>query len=387
MKDNLHVILFSFCRLIIFTPMRMIYPFLPALARGMKVNLESISLVVSASMITSAIAPFMAPVAERRGRKTGMLLGLAFFILGALALAVRPTLWAFFLSLFLINLGDNVFTPAAQAFLGDRIPFDRRGASLAVLEIGWSLSFIICVPLAGLLIDRYGWQSPYVVLTLAGLLVTLLFLWWVPGDTRSAFAQGHLLSDLKRVLTYPPALAGLMVGVGIMAGNQVVSLVFGAWMEDSFGLQIAALGLASALIGFAELGGEGLSALLVDRLGKIHAVTTGLGANILLAGSLWLLPHSLWAVFAWLMLFYLSFEFAIVCTLPLMTEVLPQQRATTMATYLAAASVGIGIGAWLAPLFYTRGIWANGMVCVAFDLAALLVLSLVRLGKEAAYPA
>lgn len=46
--------------LIIFTPIRMIYPFLPVLAGGLKVNLETISLAVSASMITSAIAPFLA---------------------------------------------------------------------------------------------------------------------------------------------------------------------------------------------------------------------------------------------------------------------------------------------------------------------------------------
>jgi predicted MFS family arabinose efflux permease len=54
---------------------------------------------------------------------------------------------------------------------------------------------------------------------------------------------------------------------------------------------------------------------------------------------------------------YLSFEFAIVCSLPLMAEVLPAQRATTMATYLAATSIGIGLGAWLAPLFYS---WVCG---------------------------
>ena len=94
MKHRLNVALFAFCRLIIFTPMRMIYPFLPALARGLKVNLETISLAVSASIITSAIAPFLAPVAERRGRKVGMLLGLVLFILGVLALAAWPTVWA-----------------------------------------------------------------------------------------------------------------------------------------------------------------------------------------------------------------------------------------------------------------------------------------------------
>lgn len=118
----------------------------------------------------------------------------------------------FFLSLFLVNLGDNVFTPAAQAYLGDRIPYDQRGRALAVLEMGWSLSFILCVPLAGLLIDRYGWQSPFVVLTAAGVLVTLLFIGWVPRDIRPPVEQSYLFSDFKKVMSYPPALAGLLMG-------------------------------------------------------------------------------------------------------------------------------------------------------------------------------
>lgn len=165
--------------------------------------------------------------------------------------------------------------------------------------------------------------------------------------------------------------------MGILTGNQVVSLAFGAWMEDSFGLQVAGLGLTSALIGFSELGGAGLAALAADRLGKKRAVTIGLALNILAAGGLRLLPHPLWGALIWLVLFYLSFEFAIVCSLPLMTEVLPEQRATTMAAYLAATSIGIGLGAWLPPFFYYWGMWANALACMEFDLGALLALGRV----------
>ena len=56
------------------------------------------------------------------------------------------------------------------------------------------------------------------------------------------------------------------------AGNELVNLIFGVWLEDSFGLQIAALAGASAVIGFSELGGESLAALLTDRIGKPRAL-------------------------------------------------------------------------------------------------------------------
>jgi len=44
------------------------------------------------------------------------------------------------------------------------------------------------------------------------------------------------------------------------AANEQVNLVFGVWLQDSFGLKIAALGAASAVIGISEMSAEGLVA-------------------------------------------------------------------------------------------------------------------------------
>ena len=86
-------------------------------------------------------------------------------------------------------------------------------------------------------------------------------------------------------------------------------------------MQIAALGAASAVIGVAELSGEGLVAAFVDRLGVTRAIFIGLVVNSLAALSLpWMGRTELGAV-AGLLIFYLSFEFALVSVYPLMTEV------------------------------------------------------------------
>jgi predicted MFS family arabinose efflux permease len=150
-------------------------------------------------------------------------------------------------------------------------------------------------------------------------------------------------------------------------------------MEDSYGLKIAALGLAAAVMGFSELGGEGLAAWLSDRVGKERSAAIGLAANLLAVVSLHWLAFSLWGALLCMALFYISYEFAMVSTLPLMNEILPAQRATTMAVYIAAASLGVAIGAWLAPLFYAHGIWANALACTALDLMAILGLTRVKI--------
>jgi predicted MFS family arabinose efflux permease len=235
-----------------------------------------------------------------------------------------------------------------------------------------------------LLIARFGWHSPFTAIAGAGFFMTLLFWRAIPKDTPKDGLPApvvSILSDLKTVLKHAPARAGLAMGMLMLVGNTVFTLVFGVWMENSYGLKITALGLAAAVLGFSELGGEGLAAWLSDRIGKERAAAIGLTGNLLAAISLRWLGFSLWGALLCLALFYISFEFAMVSTLPLMSEILPAQRATTMAVYIAAASLGVAIGAWLAPLFYVHGMWANALACAALDLLAMFILTRVKIAN------
>jgi predicted MFS family arabinose efflux permease len=147
-------------------------------------------------------------------------------------------------------------------------------------------------------------------------------------------------------------------------------------------LKIAALGAASAVIGFAELGGETLTAAITDRLGKARAVAGGVLLNCLAALALPFLGASLPGAFVGLFLFYLTFEFALVSSIPLMTEVFPPARATLMAGNVAAHSLGRALGALVtAPLFAlgqaslaTPDILPSALASILFNLLGLLAL-------------
>jgi predicted MFS family arabinose efflux permease len=267
-----------------------------------------------------------------------------------------------------------------QAYLGDRIPFQRRGRTLALTEMSWSLSFIILVPLAGLLIAHWGWVAPFWLLTGLGLLMLAMVVWRVPADRpHPAEQQPALWHGLKQVFTSPPALVALSFSLLITLGNEVVNLVFGAWIEDAFHLQIAALGLAATLIGLAELGGESATAALVDRIGKIRAVRAGVIFTSLAALSLPVLGRSLGGALFALVLFYLGFEFTLVSYIPVMTEVYPQARATLMAANLAAFSLGRAFGALLGPWLFASGIGWNAIAALVFNGLALLILRWVKI--------
>ena len=158
------------------------------------------------------------------------------------------------------------------------------------------------------------------------------------------------------------------------AGNELVNLIFGVWLEDSFGLQITALAGASAVIGLSELGGEGLVASLTDRLGKARALALGISANIGAAILLPFIGQTEVGALVGLFLFYITFEYVIVSHIPMMTEMLPGARATVMAFNLTGHSLGRALGAFLAPVLYNLGFDVVTTGAVVFNVIGLLVL-------------
>lgn len=368
------VLAFTVVRTIINTAFRMVYPFLPAISRGLGVPIESITVAITLRATLGVFSPFIGSLADIRGRKTAILLGVGLFAVGMLLVTVWPTYPSLFVSLLLVGLSKIVFDPAMQAYLGDHVPYERRGLAIGLSEFGWSGAFLLGIPIVGWLIAQYGWNAPFFWLTLLG--IGLIFLLWriLPVDRPIPGTQLSLRQGFRVVLSYPSALAGLVMALLINASNETVNIVYGLWLEDSFGLQIAALGVASAIIGIAELGGEGLVAGFVDRLGKRRAV--GLGLLCYAAASLLLPALGVTETGAWLglFLFYLSYEFTLVSTIPLMTELAPGARATLLASNVAAFSLGRALGSLIGPALYVHGLPANTIAAALMNLASLALL-------------
>jgi MFS transporter, DHA1 family, inner membrane transport protein len=373
---------FTATRIVLNTMHRMVYPFLPAFSRSLGVDIEALSLAVTVRSLGGALGPVLASVSDSRGRKAGMLFGLLLFVLGVGLVWIWPAYPAFLVALMLAMLGKYVFDPAMQAYLGDRISYERRGRVLAITELGWSLSFILGVPAAGLLIARRGWAAPFPFLALLGLVAFGVLAWSLPPDPERHAGQPNLWANLRRVAAHPAALTGLAMGLLLSSANEVVNLVFGVWLEDSFGLQVAALGAASAVIGLSELGGETLTAAITDRLGKPLAVGLGLGLNSLTALALPFLGSSLAGALVGLFLFYITFEYTLVSSIPLMTEVLPSARATLMAANAAGLSLGRAVGALMSTPLYLYGknlpglpdVLPVALASIGFNLLALFAL-------------
>ena len=371
--------LFAFIRTIFNTAYRMAYPFLGVFARALGVDLATMSLALTARALGGGIVPFIAPTIDSRGRKFGMLLALGMFTLSMGIVVLFPTFPGLFFSMFFATLGKFIFDPAMQAYLSDRTPYERRGRVLAITELGWSLAFILGIPLVGFLIARGGWMAPFPLLMGLGALTFILIYFQIPNDETPVRIPASVWTSFRSVFSYTPAIAGLGVALWATVANEIVNLVFGVWLEDSFGLQIAALGASAAVIGLSEISGEGLVALFYDKLGRERAVGFGLITNSIAALLLPVLGQSTLGALLGLFLFYITFEFTLVSVIPMMTEIMPSARAILMSFNVAALSLGRAIGAPIGTFLYDFGFPIVAAGAVVFNIIALF--SLRRMGK------
>ena len=362
-------------RTILNTAHRMVYPFLRTFSRGLGVDISTLSYLMTARSLLGATSPFFAPIADRRGRRFGMLLGFAIFTLGVSLVALYPNLYTLAIALMLSMIGKYMFDPSMQAYFGDRIPYAQRGTALAVTEFAWSAAFIVGVPFMAFLIGKYGWSAPFPALTIFGLIAFIVIWRIIPREDPHHERVTDTRAGYRAVFAYLPALAGISIAMWASAANEMVNMIFGIWLEDSFGLKLAALAGASAVIGISELSGEGLVAFTTDKLGKPLALAIGLVGNAFASLLLPFIGKTQTGALIGLFLFYITFEYVMVSHIPMMTELVPAARATMLAMNVTGHSIGRAIGTFFAPIIYQQfGFVYVALFAVLFNFAALLAL-------------
>ena len=168
------------------------------------------------------------------------------------------------------------------------------------------------------------------------------------------------------------------MGILISGANETVNLIFGLWIEDQFGINFAALTAASVVIGFSELGGGVITSLFLDTIGKRRMIWFSIGVNTLAAVLLPLMQGNLSWAMAGLGLFFISFEISLVSSLTLMSEVVPEARATMIAATLGGFSLGRLLGSLIAPGLFAISFWAVCLAAAFLNLCAAGFLSQVR---------
>jgi len=342
------------------------------------VPLETAALLVAFRAAFGAVSPLFGYLADRFGRKRMMVAGALALMAGAGVVAIAPGFGLVLVGFGLLGIAQSAYDPAMQAHVSDIVPHDRRARALGIVELSWAGSWLIGVPATGFLMARFGWQSPFAVIAVLAVFcvwLTLRVRAAAPGlpAARTVYAPGE---GQARVSALPrPVICALGASALILFANETLFIVYGALMEDRFGLTLGVLGAASIVVSVAELVGATTVVTLVDRIGKRRALIGGLLVNAAFFALLPVMGASLPLALAGLAAVALTSEFSIVTSIPLLSGLADRSRGLVMAVRTALMWGMVIVASFLAPrLWQSYGLPAVAATSAAAILSAALLV-------------
>ncbi len=363
-------------RLVVDTAVRMFYPYLPEISRGLGITLSQGGLLLAVRSAMVFPSPLFGAWSDRHGPRSLLAGALLIQALGLWWLSTAQGMAQAILPIILLGLSTAAFIPNLQAAVAEHVPFFRRGRVVGIIEFSWAITGLIILPIVGVMMVRMGWQAPLRVFALLSLAVAPLpFL--LPRRSRrpSTVTQSGFRQMAGAVWRSPSARAAIIVNGLIFIAAESFFVTYGAWLEQSFGMAPNQIGRVAALLGLAELTASGASSLFIDRLGKRRGVGLGLVAMTMTLALLPFLERSLALAIAGMAAFTLAFEWSIVSNISLLSEQAPLARGTVLSLAVVAGGITRTASDYLAvALFEQGGMAATTLFGVAGSALAVFVL-------------
>jgi MFS family permease len=122
-------------------------------------DIENLSWVVGAYLLSAtAVTPLFGKLSDIYGRRSILLTGVAIFILGSVACALAPTLWALAVARAVQGIGGGGILPIAQAIIADLVSPRERPRYQVQSALMFMIASVIGPVLGGFITDHLHWS-------------------------------------------------------------------------------------------------------------------------------------------------------------------------------------------------------------------------------------
>jgi predicted MFS family arabinose efflux permease len=289
-----------------------------------------------------------------------------------------------------VGVGEAVCAPASSSLIGDLFPARQRARALALFMMGLPIGNALCLLTSGFVIQRWGWQSAFLVAFIPGLLCAIGAL-FIREPERGA-SETHQVGAQKRegspywlVLRIPTMRWIILSGALHNFNMYAIGSFLVPFLIRYHGLNPELANYAAAgIYGLAGIPGLLLGGILGDRLVGTRSNSRMLIAaiSILLSLPLWyfglgqdkgVLVATILLLGAGCLLFYVYYS-TVYSTIQDVIE--PSLRGTAMALYffamymLGGALGPVGMG-WLSDFYARQAAAAGGVSLVGLEGKAL----------------
>ncbi len=305
-------------------------------------NLALVGFALGAYGLTQAFFQIPYGIAsDYFGRKLVIVVGLLIFALGSFVAAWAPDMnW---IIVGRVLLGAGAISAAVTALAADLTREEHRTKVMAM--IGSSIGLVFALSLVGAPL-LYGWIGMSGLFVLTGVLALAAIGLLIKAVPPAPAPHGHEKLPLRRVL-FDVDLLRLNLGIFTLHMVQMAMFVVLPHALVNFGGLPAAthwqVYLPAVLVSFAVMVPAIIAAERKDKMRPVFLAAVGLLAVV--QAGLYLLHQSLWALAAWLLLFFVAFN-VLEATLPSLVSrtAPPAAKGAALGVYNTTQAVGLFIG-------------------------------------------
>jgi predicted MFS family arabinose efflux permease len=363
---------------------RLLDPLLPAVAGEFGVTVGAASALLAAFTLTYGGGQALTgPLGDRFGKLRVIAAALLLYGLALLACAAASGMAALVALRALSGAFAGAVIPLAFAWIGDRVPYVQRQATLSRVLTGMVLAQLLTGPIAGVVGGRFGWRAAFLclgVLALGTGVAVALRLRGQPAEPAAAAGGGLGLARYLEIARRPAARR--LMAIAFAEGACLMGAAFpfvGAFAIEEFGLTAEAAGLLVAGFGVGAFAYTRAAPALVRRLGERRLVPAGGAVLVAVLAGYAMAPH--WAVVAALQgVAGLGFYLYHGVLQTRATEALPEARGTAVAAFALMLFVGQSVGSVLAGALIAAGGYQLAFALAAAAMAAVTLWTVAALG-------
>jgi SHS family lactate transporter-like MFS transporter len=346
--------------------------FLAPIAQYFGTSLINVALIQASSYLAGIAGGILfGIIADRRGRRTGMMLTIALFSVATLASAFAPSFGALLVLRVIAGIGIGGESGIAFAYLMEAYPGRkaRRGGASGILQamfiVGSALSTFIYVQTSGAF-GKEAWRAAFIILGIIGLLA-LVIRFFMPESRVWTATQRRAENTVTGKVPFSQAIKPMLTRRMLLAILLMMFAFFGAYAVGTYGASMlqtvfklppgevgnvgyvgSAITLLAYLLGgyLADKTGRRTSFIILSAVGTVAYLVFGfvaLGAGTSLGSAVvWASP-----VILGYLAIYIGFGYFGAQGVWL-SELFPTEIRSTAQNI--AYYVGRGIGAGLAPL-------------------------------------
>jgi predicted MFS family arabinose efflux permease len=145
------------------------------LMKSMNLTTSQFGLAVSAYAISAGLSGLLtAGFADRYDRKKLFLFFYTGFIIGTFFCGLSLTYWQLIAARIFTGIFGGVIGSIAMAIITDLFDIHHRGRVMGFIQMGFGASQVLGIPISLYIANHWGWQSPFIMVGLLGLLIAVL---------------------------------------------------------------------------------------------------------------------------------------------------------------------------------------------------------------------